>query len=190
MTKRVISKILILDENNQYGYATTEPLPTDCIKKEPEPTWKMFNTLLEKDNLDDPVGYLFVVDISFDYKKVTPRQRIYNKIYPSLIEKQKIIDMAERSVYQLIEYNSETNDGEPRSYCATRKAHGILFQKMFQFPYLEHLSFLIKRVGWKVIKLHSHYSFEQKRFKRNFILMNQKSRQNAKNSIKKNFLSC
>ena len=55
---------------------------------------------------------------------------------------------------------------------------------MFQLLYLEHLSFLIKRAGWKFTKLYSHYSFEQERFKRNFILMNQKSRQNAENSIK------
>ena len=33
VTKRVISKILKLDENNQYGYAMKKPLPTGCIKK-------------------------------------------------------------------------------------------------------------------------------------------------------------
>ena len=57
-------------------------------------------------DLDDAVGDLFVVDISFDYEKATPRQRVYNEIYPSIIEKQKIIDVAERSrsVYQLTVY--------------------------------------------------------------------------------------
>ena len=30
--KRIITKILKLDENNQYGMAMTEPLPTGCIK--------------------------------------------------------------------------------------------------------------------------------------------------------------
>ena len=33
VTRRVISKILKLDENNQYGYAMIKPLPTGCIKK-------------------------------------------------------------------------------------------------------------------------------------------------------------
>ena len=33
VTKRVIPKILKLDENNQYGYARIKPLPTGCIKK-------------------------------------------------------------------------------------------------------------------------------------------------------------
>lgn len=32
--KRVISKILKLDENNHYGYAITKPLPTGCIKNQ------------------------------------------------------------------------------------------------------------------------------------------------------------
>ena len=31
-TRRVISKILKLDENNQYGFAMAKPMPTGCIK--------------------------------------------------------------------------------------------------------------------------------------------------------------
>ena len=53
--------------------------------------------------------------------------------------------------------------------------------------YLQHLSFLIKRAGWEVKKIYSHCTFEQERFKKDFILMNQTSRQNAKNSIEKDF---
>ena len=49
------------------------------------------------------------------------------------------------------------------------------------------MSFLINGAGCKVTNLNSHYSFDQERFKRNFILINQKSRQNAKNSIEKDF---
>ena len=72
-TKRVISKILKLDQNNQYGYTMTKAVPIGCIKKEPQPTWRTFNILPERVNLNDPVGHLFVVDISFDYEKATPR---------------------------------------------------------------------------------------------------------------------
>ena len=43
--------------------------------------------------------------------------------------------------------------------------------------YLEDLVFCIKRAGWKVTKIRSHLTFEQSRFKRNFILMNQKYRE-------------
>ena len=53
--------------------------------------------------------------------------------------------------------------------------------------YLEDLAFFIKRAGWKVTKIHSHLTFEQARFKQNFILMNQKSRQQWKNSVEKDF---
>ena len=31
--KRIITKILKMDENNQYGNAMTKPLPTDSIQK-------------------------------------------------------------------------------------------------------------------------------------------------------------
>ena len=136
VTKKVISKILKLCENNRYGYVMTKSLPNGCIKKEPEPTWRTFNILLEKVDLDGPVGHLFVVDISFDYEKAMPRQGIYNEIYPSIIEKLKIIDVAKRSVYQLIEQYSKTNNGVLRSYRATKKVHAALFQKRFQLLYL------------------------------------------------------
>ena len=53
--------------------------------------------------------------------------------------------------------------------------------------YLEDLVFCIKRAGWKVSKIHSHLTFEQKRFKQKFILMNQKSRQQSKNTVEKDF---
>ena len=92
--------MLKLDKNNQYGYGMTKPLPTGCIKKEPQPTWRTFNILLQRVDLNDPIGDLFVVDITFDCEKATPQQCIYNNIYPSIIEKQKIIDVAERSVFQ------------------------------------------------------------------------------------------
>ena len=45
----------------------------------------------------------------------------------------------------------------------------------------------IKRAGSQVTKIYSHYTYEQERFKRDFILMNQGSRQNAKDSVEKDF---
>ena len=56
-----------------------------------------------------------------------------------------------------------------------------LMQIFFKFFFL-----LIK--SWlKVTKIHSHLTFEQSRFKQNFILMNQKSRQESTNSVEKDF---
>ena len=78
-TRCVISTILKLDENNQYGFAMTKPMPTGCIKEYPSPSWLKFNVLLENVSLDDPIGHLFIVDIEFDEKT---RQKVYNEILP------------------------------------------------------------------------------------------------------------
>ena len=165
----------------------TKPMPTGCIKLNPDVSWRTFNILLESVDLDDPIGHLYIVDIEFDHTKTTPRQITYNEIYPPIIENQKIIAVSERSPYQLLEQYTETSNSCPKNYRATKKAHTTLFKKRYQPLYLERLAFLIKRAGWTVAKIYSHWSFEQKRFKRNFILKNQTSRQNAKNSIKKDF---
>ena len=68
-----------------------------------------------------------------------------------------------------------------------KKSHATMFQKMFILVYLENLSFLIKRYCWRVTKIYTHYTFEQGSFKRNFVLMNHKSRHNAKNAIEKDY---
>ena len=39
--------------------------------------------------------------------------------------------------------------------------------------YLEHLAFVIKGAGWRVTKIPAHLTFEQKRFKKKIILINQ-----------------
>ena len=65
--------------------------------------------------------------------------------------------------------------------------HATMFPRKFIRLYLEDLSLLIKRCCWRVTKIYTHYTLEQARFKRDFVLMNQKSRQNAKNAIKKDY---
>ena len=84
-----ISKILKLDENNQYGFAMTKPKPTGCIKEYPSPSWFKFNMLLESVGIDDPIGHLFVVDIEFDEKNATERELLYNEIFPPHYRKTK-----------------------------------------------------------------------------------------------------
>ena len=69
----------------------------------------------------------------------------------------------------------------------TAKSHANLFKKCFIALYLEDLNFCIKRAGWKVTKIHSHLTFDQEPFKRNFIIMNQTSRQKAKDDVTKDF---
>ena len=151
-------------------------MPTGCINDGNDLSWEKFNILLEKVDFEDEIGHLFVVDIMFDLKNATKRQLVYNEIYPPIIEKKKIIDPCERSVFQLLEQYKEGDNDNPLAYRATSKAHPTMLKKKFIPMYLEHLAFAIKRAGWKVTKIHVHLTFEHKRFKNKFILMNQKSR--------------
>ena len=170
--KRVITKILKLDENNQYGNGLTKPLLTGCIKDSDDISWETFNSSLESVSFEDTIGHLFIVDIEFDFKNTTKREFAYNEIYPPIIEKHRIIDACERSVFQLLEQFVMGEKNVPKAYRSTAKAHANLFKKTFLPMYLEDLVFCIKKAGWKVTKIHSHLTFEQKRFKQKFILMN------------------
>ena len=49
--------------------------------------------------------------------------------------------------------------------------------------YLEQLCLAINIAHWSVTKIYSHYTFEQECSIKKFHLMNQRSRQNVKNSI-------
>ena len=77
-------------------------MPIGCIKEHPAPSWLKFNLLLETVSLDDKVGDLFVVDIEFDGKRATEQEYMYNEIVPLIIDKRKILEANERSVYQLL----------------------------------------------------------------------------------------
>ena len=100
--RRVIAKILKLDENNQYGFAMTKPMSVGSIK-EKKPDWVEFNLLLEKVTLGDKIGHLFTADIEFDYEHVDAKQIMYNKIYSSLTDNRKKLDANERLMVQLCE---------------------------------------------------------------------------------------
>ena len=145
--KRVITKILKLDENNHYGNGMTKPLPTGCIKDNSDVSLETFNFLLESVSFEDKIGHLYIVDIEFDYKNATEKKIIYNEISPPIIEKQKTIDPCERSVYQLLEQYVNNDKGRPKAYRATAKTHANLFKKKFLPMYLEDLVFCIKRAG-------------------------------------------
>ena len=83
---RVISKIIKFDENNQYGFAMTKPMPVGAIK-EKEASWTEYDLLFEKVSLDDKKGHIFVVDIEFDCLHSTDSQIMYNEIIPPFIKK-------------------------------------------------------------------------------------------------------
>ena len=119
-------------------------------------------------------------------KDTNKKQLLYNEIFPPIIEKQKTLDANEGSAYQLLELSDENKD-KPKSHRCTVKCYATLFPKNFIPLYLEDLRLLIKRCSWKVTKIYTHFTFEQSRFKRDFVLNNQRKRQKAKTSIKKDF---
>ena len=184
--RRVISKILKFDENNQYGFAMTKPMPVGSIK-EKQADYVEFNLLFEKVNLDDPIGHIFIVDIEFDYKNATKTQIMYNEIMPPIIEKNTKIPAEKKSVYQLLELYSEDKNGKPNKNKVSVKAHANLFPKKCVPLYLEEIKFAVLRCGWKVTKLYEHFYFDQERCKKNFILMNQKARQEAPDKVASDF---
>ena len=183
---RVISKKIKFDENNQYGFAMTKPMPVGAIK-EKEASWTEYNILFEKVSLDDKKGHIFIVDIEFDYLHATDRQIIHNEIIPPFIETDTKIEANKRLVYQLLELYTEDKRGNPNKYKISSKAHSNLFSKKFIPLYLEEIKFTVLRCGWKVTKLYKHYYFDQERCKINFILMNQKARQEAVDKVESDF---
>ena len=142
---------------------------------------------MEKVSLDDPIGHLFIVDVKFDHEKATSCQIMYNEIIPPFKDKQAMIEANERSVFQLLELYTEDKRGMPKSYKINSKCHSNLLPRRFVPIYLEELKFAIVRCRWKVTKLYKHYYFEQKRFLKKIILMNQKYRQVAENKIESDF---
>ena len=86
LKKRVIIKILNLDENIQYGFGMAKSLPTGCIKQNLSTSWRTFNLLLQVVSLIDQIGHLNVVGIEFDHTKATEKQIVYDEIDP-IIEK-------------------------------------------------------------------------------------------------------
>ena len=75
---RVITKILKLDENNQYGFGMAKPLPTVFLKENLDTSWRTVNFILQNVSLSDQIGHLYVIDIEFDHTKATEKQKVYN----------------------------------------------------------------------------------------------------------------
>ena len=83
--------------------------------------------MLESVSFEDTIGHLYIVDTEYDFKNATEREFAYNEIYPSIIEKQRIIDPCERSVFQLLEQFVRGENNATKAYRSTAKAHTNLF---------------------------------------------------------------
>ena len=184
--RRFSSKIIKMDENNQYGFAMTKPLPYSVIKKKKVlPTLEELEQILANVTLNDKLGHLFVVDIVFD--KVNEKTLLFNELYPPIFEKDKKIEPYERSCAQIMCAMQITSKGKMSTMQHTSKTHATLRKKIFIPLYAEDLYFLTTRLGWTVTKIYEHYTYKQDTFKKDFVTMNQDARKAAETKVEKDF---
>ena len=147
--KRFSSKIIKTDENNQYGFAMTKPLPYGCIKKKKRvPCLKELTEIFAGVTVDK-LGHLFVVDIEFS--DINDKTLIFNEMYPPVFQKNKKIDPYERSCSQIIaraQIKKRKNKKDQLfSLLFKSKTHSTLKTKIFIPLYAEDLNFLTTRAG-------------------------------------------
>ena len=94
----------------------------------------------------------------------------------------------ERSTVQLMSILVSNEEKDTiNSFRHTSKTHSIhQYEKCIPL-YAEHLHFLIKRAGCLVTHIYEHFTFEQSKFKKSFVVMNQKTRQKATSSFERGF---
>ena len=154
-----------------------------------------FKKILNEISHENAIGHLFIVDIKFN--EINEKTLSFNEVYPPIFEKAKSkktnkqtkrLEPYERSSLQLlsIAVRGEEKD-RLNSFLYNSKTHSTLKEKKFILLYVEDLHFLVTRAGWLVTHIYDHYTFEQATFKKDFVIMNQKSRQTATSSVEKDF---
>ena len=152
---------------------------TDVLKK----TLTEFNKILDSISHDDKIGHLFTVSIKFD--QIYEKTLLFNETYPPIFQKNKKIDRFERSTLQLM--SAMIRDEKKKKFSFSLKNTFNTERKKVISLYAEDLHFLITGAGWLVTYIYAHYTFEQAKFKNEFVIMNQKSRQTAISNVEKDF---
>ena len=67
----------------------------------------------------------------FDLKNTSKKHLVYSEICPPIVEKKKIIDPCERSVFQLLEQYKEGDSDNSITYCATKKSYSTMLKKKY-----------------------------------------------------------
>ena len=174
--RRIFSKIFKLNENNQYGFAMTKPLPIGIFKKEAYVDMEVLNKSIANFDPNAKIGEIFVVDIEFNACN-DPKKKMYNEVYPCIFQPDSKVPADRRSVYQLLSTMRIGKKENILKFPATEKTHATLDPKKRFLVFIDHIHFLTKRAGWT--KVYHYYTFEQEPFKKDHILGNQKSRQEA-----------
>ena len=107
---------------------------------------------------------------------------------PLILKKNKIAQAYERSVLQLMSVLRRNEDKiSSTSLNAILKHIQQWIKKKFIRLYTEHIHFLVTRAGWLVTNIYQHFTFEQAKFKKHFVVMNQKSRQKTTSPVERDF---
>ena len=97
----------------------------------------------------------------------------------------------ERSIFQLLNAMRLNDKGTSNSFRTIAKTHTTMDEKIAIPLYDGHLHFLLLRsiikFKMRIIKIRGNYTFELKNFKKEFVMMNQVSRQKAQTDVKKEF---
>ena len=147
------------------------------------------NRILDSIEHSDTLGHMFTVDTKFhDINFMTlTRKHCYLMKY-TLIYLRKKIDPFERSTLQIMNIIARSEEKEKiKSFSYNSKTHSTLKDKRFVTLYAEDLHFLVTRAGWLVTYIYVHYTFEQAKFKKEFVIMNQKSRESVSSKVEKDF---
>ena len=99
-----------------------------------------------------------------------------------------MVQAYQRSVLQLMTGISRNRDRDNiTNFKCNAKTHVSMDEKKFIPLYAEHLHFLVARAVWLITKIYQHFTYEQSNFKKDFVVMNQKSRRKGTSSFKCDF---
>ena len=151
------------------------------------PNHREFNLIIQGISDEESISHLFTVDIEFDRENSVEKTLLFNEIYKHFFEKKNVLSPNKWSVFQLLVAMRLNDKGTLNLYKTTAKTHSTMDKKFLIPLYAEHLHFLLIKCCWCISKIYAHYTFEQSKFKRDVLVMNQVLRKNAKTSVEKDF---
>ena len=100
----------------------------------------------------------------------------FNQLYLPIFEKNKKMDPYEQSTLQLLSIMVRNEEKEKiNSFPYNSKTHSTLKEKKYVALYAEDFHFLITRAP--VTHVYEHFIFALSKFKKKFVVMNQRARQ-------------
>ena len=102
--------------------------------------------------------------------------------------KNKTVQAHEQSTIKLMSVLRRNDEKDIiNNFKCTAKTHSTLDEKKFVPLYAGHIHFLVKQAGWLVTSIYQHFTFEQTKVKKDFVIMNQKSKQKATSPVERDF---